>query len=77
MARTAFRRFTIADSGAVTDRASGRAVGYVRADGDGNWRGAAYLADGGECPVGPWLTAFAAADAAWLLATAAPREQAS
>jgi len=69
--RTTYRRFTIAaESGTVTDRASGREVGYVGTDDDGNWRGAAYLADGSEHPVGPWLTAFAAADAAWLIATA-------
>ena len=30
----------------------------------------AYLPDGTECPVGPWLTAYAAADAVWLIATA-------
>jgi hypothetical protein len=74
--RTSYERFTIAPaSGAVTDRPSGREVGYVRPGDDGNWRGAAYLADGTEYPVGPWATAFAAADAVHLLATAGQQQR--
>ena len=68
--RISYRRFTISPAGTVTDRASGREVGWVRPDGDGCWRGTAYLPGGRECPVGPWLTAYAAADALWLLAMA-------
>jgi hypothetical protein len=70
MARTTFRRFTIDPSGIVTDRASGRKVARVCRDQEGNWRGRAFLGDGGEYVTGPWLTAYAAADAAWLVATA-------
>jgi hypothetical protein len=73
--RTTFRRFTIdpAGSGIVTDRASGRKVARVCRDQEGNWRGRAFLDDGREYVTDPWLTAYAAADAAWLVATAGPR----
>lgn len=74
--RTTFRRFAIAsDTGVVTERASGRKVGCVAQDGDGHWRGAAFVGDGREYRTGPWLTAYAAADAVWLVATAAPRRE--
>jgi hypothetical protein len=69
--RTVFRRFIIdPETGAVTDRGTGRKVGYVTQDGDGNWRGGAFVGDGREYRTGPWLSAYAAADAAWLVATA-------
>jgi hypothetical protein len=65
------RRFTVSpDSGAVIDVASGRLAGCLRLDPDGNWRGAAYLPDGTAYSIGPWATPYAAADAAWLMATA-------
>ena len=65
--RTTYRRFTIAPSGTVIDRASGREVGRVYRDSAGDWRG--YVIDGGY-QTGPWTSAYAAADAAWLVATA-------
>lgn len=74
--RTTFRRFVIdPETGSVADRVTGRKVGYVARGDDGNWRGAAFVGDGREYRVGPWLTAYAAADAVWLVATAAPRRE--
>jgi hypothetical protein len=64
------RRFSIEPvTGLVTDQATGRQAGRIAADDAGAWRGVAFLPDGRTYRIGPWLTATAAADAVWLVAS--------